>query len=64
MPKNKHKTNEQKIDSHKVYEESGIHLCYDCVKAETETCPIYEGITGIIDKYFDQAKIIFQVSEC
>lgn len=64
MPKNQKKFSEQKIESNKVYEDSGVHLCYDCIKAETETCPIYEGITAIIDKYFDDAKIIFQVPEC
>jgi hypothetical protein len=47
-----------------AYEHSKIHLCYDCAKAEAGTCPIYEGITQIIDEHFDMAKVIFQVPEC
>jgi len=47
-----------------VYDENNIHLCYDCVLAESETCKIYEGITKIIDDNFHNTKILFQVPEC
>jgi len=43
---------------------SEIHLCWDCAKAADGSCDIYEGITKIIDTYFDETKILFNIPEC
>ena len=43
---------------------SDTHLCWDCVKAADASCPIYEGIIGIIEEYFEETKILFKIPEC
>lgn len=48
----------------KVALSSEVHLCWDCVKAADGSCPIYEGMTRIIEDYFEETKILFQVPEC
>jgi hypothetical protein len=48
----------------KQSDKNEIHLCWDCVKAADESCSIYEGITEIINEYFEEVKIIFNVPEC
>ena len=40
------------------------HLCYDCAKAMDYSCPVYEGITEIIENNFETKKIYFQIKEC
>ncbi len=40
------------------------HLCWDCAKATDYSCPVYEGITQIIEENFEEKKIYFQIKEC
>ncbi|MHA2232029.1 MAG: hypothetical protein ACXAB4_06040 [Candidatus Hodarchaeales archaeon] len=41
-----------------------IHLCWDCRKAEDQTCLVYNQLVGCVEDNFDQIEIHFQVPSC
>ena len=40
------------------------HLCWDCRKAEDQSCLVYNELTAIVEDNFDQIEIRFQVPNC
>jgi hypothetical protein len=44
--------------------ESNIHLCWDCRKADDQSCLIYNQLVAIVEDNFDRIEIQFRVPSC